>query len=54
LRAEVGLNKDLAADRSHVWNTITLVSSYLGGTEVVIGASLLIGAVVVGELATGD
>src|SRR5215213_8783648 len=47
LRAEVGVNKDLAADRSHVWNTITLVSSYLGGTEVVIGASLLIGAVVV-------
>ena len=47
LRAEVEVNKDLAADRSHIWNTITLVSSYLGGTEVVIGASLLVGALVV-------
>ncbi len=47
LRTEVEVNKDLAADRSHTWNTITLVSSDLGGTEVVIGASLIIGAVVV-------
>ena len=47
LRVEVEVNKDLAGDRSHTWNTITLVSSYLGGTEVVIGASLIIGAVVV-------
>ena len=47
LRAEVDVNKDLAADRSHTWNAITLVSSYLGGTEVVIGASLIVGALVV-------
>jgi membrane-associated phospholipid phosphatase len=46
LGAEVEVNNDLAADRSHTWNTITLVSSYLGGTEVVIGASLIIGALV--------
>ena len=44
LRAEIDINKNLAADRSHTWNTITLVSSYLGGTEAVIGASLIIGA----------
>jgi hypothetical protein len=42
----VVLAKELAADRSHTWNTITLASSYLGGTEVVIGASLIMGAVV--------
>jgi membrane-associated phospholipid phosphatase len=47
LQAEVELNKDLAADRSHTLNTITLVASYLGGTEVVIGASLIVGAMVV-------
>jgi len=47
LRTEVEVSKDLAADRSHTWNTITLVSSYLRGTEVVIGAGLIIGAVVV-------
>lgn len=47
LRSEIGVNKDLAADRTHIRNTITLVASYLGGTEVVIGASLIIGAVVV-------
>ena len=47
LRAEVEVNKNLAAARSHTWNAITLVSSYLGGTEVVIGASLIVGAVVV-------
>ena len=46
-QAEVEVNKDLAADRSHTLNTITLLASYLGGTEVVIGASLIIGAVVV-------
>ena len=46
LRSEIGVNKDLAADRTHIWNTITLVASYLGGTEVVIGASLIIGVVV--------
>jgi hypothetical protein len=42
LQAEVEVNKDLAADRSHTLNTITLLASYLGGTEVVIGASLII------------
>ena len=47
LHAEVEVNKGLAADRSHTLDTITLVSSYLGSTEVVIGASLIIGAVVV-------
>ena len=46
LHAEVAVNKDLAADRSRTWNAITLLSSYLGGTEVVIGASLTLGAVV--------
>jgi len=44
LRAEAGVDKYLAADRSHTWNVITLVLSQLGGTEVVIGASLIIGA----------
>lgn len=44
LRAEAGVDKYLAADRSHTWNVITLVLSQLGGTEVVIGASLVIGA----------
>src|SRR5215207_408810 len=44
LRAEAGVDKYLAADRSHSWNAITLVLSQLGGTEVVIGASLIIGA----------
>ena len=42
----VALAKELAADRSDTWNTITLASSYLGGTEVVIGARLIVGAVV--------
>jgi len=47
LHAEVEVNKDLAADRSHTLDTITLVSSYLGSTEVVIGASLIVGAAVI-------
>jgi membrane-associated phospholipid phosphatase len=44
LRAEAGVDKSLAADRSEIWNTITLVWSQLGSTEVVIGASLIVGA----------
>src|SRR5215213_9183568 len=44
LRAEVEVDQYLAAYRSHTWNTITLLLSDLGSTEVVIGASLIIGA----------
>src|SRR5215213_4462801 len=44
LRAEVEVDQYLAADRSHTWNTITLLLSDLGSTEVVIGASLILGA----------
>ena len=44
LRDEVDVDQYLAAERSHTWNTITLLWSALGSTEVVIGASLIIGA----------
>src|SRR5215218_6166715 len=44
LRDEVYIDRYLAAERSHSWNTITLLWSDLGSTEVVIGASLIIGA----------
>src|SRR5215213_144853 len=44
LRDEVDVDQYLAADRSQTWNTITLLLSDLGSTEVVIGASLIIGA----------
>jgi membrane-associated phospholipid phosphatase len=46
LRAEYGVSKRLAAGRSGTWNTITLVLSYLGSTEIVIGFSLIIVALV--------
>src|SRR5215203_815808 len=46
LRDEVDVDQYLAADRSHSWNTITLLWSDLGSTEVVIGASLIIGALI--------
>src|SRR5215212_2109616 len=46
LRDEVEVDQYLAADRSHSWNTITLLWSDLGSTEVVIGASLIIGALI--------
>src|SRR5215203_5037349 len=44
LRDEVDVDQYLAADRSQTWNTITLLLSDLGSTAVVIGASLIIGA----------
>jgi hypothetical protein len=44
LRDEVDVDQYLAAERSHSWNTITLLWSDLGSTEVVIGASLILGA----------
>src|SRR5215208_2163300 len=46
LRDEVDVDQYLAAERSHTWNTITLLWSDLGSTEVVIGASLIIGALI--------
>jgi membrane-associated phospholipid phosphatase len=46
LRAEYGVSKRLAADRNGTWNTITLVLSYMGGTEIVIGFSLIVAALV--------
>ena len=46
LDAEDGVNAGLAANRTDLWNTITLVWSYLGSTEVVAGLCLLVGALV--------
>jgi undecaprenyl-diphosphatase len=46
LHSEVDVDRSLAAARSHTWNTITQMLSHLGSTEVVIGASLTIGALV--------
>ncbi len=47
LQAEDAVNADLAANRTGLWNTITLVWSYLGSTEAVAGVGLLVSAVVV-------
>lgn len=46
LDAEDALNAGLAARRTAPWDTITLVWSYLGSTEVVVGVCLLFSAVV--------
>jgi membrane-associated phospholipid phosphatase len=38
---ESGLNADLARDRTARWNTITMVWSHVGNTEIVIGVCVL-------------
>ena len=45
--AEEVVNDDLAAGRTPTWNHITLVWSYLGNTEVVIGVCLLVAGLLV-------
>ena len=46
LDAEDALNAGLAASRTGPWDTITLVWSYLGSTEVVVGVWLVFSALV--------
>jgi undecaprenyl-diphosphatase len=41
-REEEAVNKDLAASRSSTWNTITMVWSHIGNTEIVIGVCVLV------------
>lgn len=41
-REEEAVNKDLAAQRSSTWNTITMVWSHIGNTEIVIGVCILV------------
>ncbi|MEV8377020.1 phosphatase PAP2 family protein [Kribbella sp. NPDC056861] len=44
-KSEESVNKDLAADRTGTWNTITQVWSHIGNTEYVIGVCLLVAAI---------
>lgn len=44
-REEEVVNKDLAGQRSSTWNTITMVWSHMGNTEIVIGVCVLVTAV---------
>ncbi|WBQ05072.1 phosphatase PAP2 family protein [Kribbella sp. CA-293567] len=44
-RSEESINKDLAADRTGSWNTITQVWSHVGNTEFVIGMCVLVVAI---------
>jgi undecaprenyl-diphosphatase len=46
LAGPLRVSKRLAADRNGTWNTITLVLSYMGSTEIVIGFSLIVAALV--------
>jgi membrane-associated phospholipid phosphatase len=38
---ESGLNADLARDRTSRWNTVTMIWSHIGNTEIVIGVCVL-------------
>ena len=38
---ESGLNADLAQDRTPAWNTVTMVWSHIGNTEIVIGVCVV-------------
>jgi len=44
-RSEESVNKDLAADRSGTWNSITQVWSHIGSTQYVIGVCVVVAAV---------
>ena len=46
LTAEDAINQSLATVRTGPWNAITLVWSYLGGTEVVVGLCLVVSVLV--------
>lgn len=43
---ESGLNADLARDRTARWNTVTMVWSHIGNTEIVIGVCVVVVAIV--------
>jgi undecaprenyl-diphosphatase len=44
-KSEEAVNKDLAADRTGSWNTITQIWSHIGNTEYVIGVCILVVAI---------
>ncbi len=45
VHAEDSVSKSLAADRTKTWNSITLVWSHIGNTEIVIGVCVIVAAV---------